>query len=127
QLGGFGGERAVFGRQLAGGLQVAFDAAQLPGRLDDGSQLGVALAQPARRILVGVHGRVGQLAFDLGVFADQLVEVHGVVSLAGRAARRTPSGPGTRSPPAAGVVCLEIWISAVTSWRRSACRNAARS
>ena len=44
------------------------------GRRHDRRQLGVAPAQRARAVLVGVHRGIGELPLELGVLGEQLVE-----------------------------------------------------
>jgi hypothetical protein len=71
QLGRLGGERLVLAGQLAGRRQVALGGLELVRGLRDPGQLRVPAAEPPGQRLVGVHGRVGELALQLGVLGQQ--------------------------------------------------------
>ena len=60
------------------------------------AQLGVPLAERAGQGLVGVDGRVGEPLLELGVFADQIVEIRTSVSWPVRS-RATAPAPTERS------------------------------
>ena len=74
ELVGLGREGGVFGRQLAGRLLVVLGLPPLGVGVDDGGQLGVAPAEVAGLVLVGVHAGVGQGALQLRVLGRQLAE-----------------------------------------------------
>ena len=82
-----GGEGGVFPGQLARGLLVRRGLLPLVVGVHDRGQLGVAAAQRARLLLVGVDARVGERVLKLGMLANQV-----------RLAGRTPENPFVLSP-----------------------------
>jgi len=72
QLRGLVGQLRILPAQLAGGLLVRKGVLPFGVRVHDRGQLGVAAAQRARLLLVGVHARVGERVLDLRVLANQV-------------------------------------------------------
>ena len=71
QFGGFHREGRVLVGQLTRGCEVVLGRRQLADGLGHRAQLRVATGQLARERLVGVHGRVGQLALQVRVLGQQ--------------------------------------------------------
>ena len=72
QLRGLVGEGGILPAQLAGGLLVRGGLLPFGVRVHDRGQLGVAAAQRARLLLVGVDGRVGERVLKLRMLANQV-------------------------------------------------------